>query len=152
MDKLDRMLRDLPAEEARPDLASSISLSVRRRHHRRQALRRAGAAVMGMLGLWLLWPVLAWLSSSELYTPNASWLTAGIQYLSEESLASAAQLWNSASAAQGTINSGTAVSVLLGAVLVCAAVFLAVDLASWQAPPRRAASASGGMLAPGLHL
>ncbi len=153
MDKLDRMLRDLPREDVPPELAVSIGLAVHRRHRRRQLMRRAGAAVLAVLGVWLLWPGLLWLSSNELYASSAPWLTGGLQYLNEESLAMLSRLWNAMFAVQGTISSSVAVSIVVGALLMCGSIFLAIDIASWQPPFRQSKSAaSSGMLSSGLHL
>src|SRR5512143_2201687 len=124
MDELDRMLRALPEEPAPESLAASVSQAVRRRHRRRQMIRRAGAAILAIFGIWLLWPGIVWMSSTELYASGAPWLMGGLDYLNYESMDALTRLWNGALSAQGAIGSTLAVSILLGAVLLCASIFV----------------------------
>jgi 4-amino-4-deoxy-L-arabinose transferase-like glycosyltransferase len=152
MDKLDRMLRALPDEPAAETLGASISQAVLRRHRRRQSIRRAGAAVLATLGIWLLWPGILWMSSNELYVSGTSWLMGGLDFLNYESMDALSRLWNGALSAQGAIGSTLAVSVLLGAGLLCCSIFLAVDRASWSNVSRwQRRAGSSTILTSGLH-
>jgi len=152
MDELDRMLRALPEEPVPESLAASVSQGVRRRHRRRQTIRRAAAAILAVLGIWLLWPGIVWMSSNELYASGAPWLMGGLDYLNYESMDALSRLWNGALSAQGAIGSTLGVSILLGAVLLCGSIFVAVDRASWPNVSRRERSArSSTILTSGLH-
>src|SRR5512147_1053254 len=125
MDRLDRMLHDLPREEEPAGLTESIVLLIRRRHRRGQAVRGAGAALLGALGVWLLWPGILWVLSNELFVSSAPWLTGGLDYLNYETLEALSRVWNGAISMQGAIGSTLAASLVVGAALLCTAIFLA---------------------------
>ncbi len=153
MDELDRMLQELPQEPVPEGLAVAIVRTVHRRDRRRQALRRAGASVLGAAGVWLLWPAVGWLTSNELFASGASWLASGLSYLDAGSLDSIDRLWASVLGLQGAIGSAFALSLLLGASRLCGAIFLGIDPARWLNVPRpRHAGANGAVLASGIHL
>ncbi len=153
MDELDRMLGDLPEEPIPPGLAASVRLAVKRRHRRRIVLRRAGASLLAALGLWLLWPGIAWAASNELFASGAPWLAGSLESLNAESLDLLGRLWSGALTMQGAIGSGLAISILLGALFVCCSIFLAIDRASWQPIPAQPAMSSGhAMSASGIQL
>jgi hypothetical protein len=152
MDKLDRMLRALPSDAVPAELASRIGESVRRRHRRGQLARRAGASLLAVLGLWLVWPGIAWMSSTELFASGAPWLTGGLQYLNYESMDALGRLWNGAISAEGAISSTLAISILVGAAFLCCSIFLAVDPVSWRlVPGRYGAAGDSKILSSGLH-
>ncbi|MGE5072052.1 MAG: hypothetical protein ACM3MF_01375 [Anaerolineae bacterium] len=132
MDKMDRLLRQLPSSSVPEGLAASIRLTVRRRHLRRLVVRRSVASVLGVLGLWMLWPALAWLSSGEPYASTASWLAGGLDYLNYGSLELITRVWSGAASLTGSLGSALEISVWVGALLLCAAIFLLLDLGSWQ--------------------
>ncbi len=132
MDKMDRMLGALPEEDPSPDLSLRIRLMVRRRHRRRQLVRGTASSLLGLVGLWLLWPGLVWLSSGALYVSGASWLFGGLDYFNAESLDMLNRFWNVTFSAQNAIGSNLAVSIWLGALLVCCAIFLVIDSRAWQ--------------------
>ncbi|HEX8990613.1 MAG TPA: hypothetical protein VF784_02950 [Anaerolineales bacterium] len=152
MDEMDRLLERLPEEGPSPELATTIILAVHRRHRRRQIAREIAASFLGLLGLWLAWPGISWLSSNELFASGTPWLLGGLNYVNGESLDTLNRLWNTAFSAQTAIGSSIALSVWLGALLVCGAIFLALDARSWQ-PARRPRVHGGGstMLASSLH-
>ncbi len=152
MDELDRLLGRLPEERPSPDLAAAITLAVHRRHRRRQAARGVAAFFLGLLGLWLAWPGISWLLTNDLFASGTPWLLGGLNSVNDESLDMANRLWNTVFSAQTTLGSSVALSVWLGALLVCGAIFLALDAHSWQ--PARGSRAHGGdstMLAASLH-
>ncbi len=149
MDDMDRLLRALPAESPSPELASLIRAAVLRRHRRRLAIRRSIASVCGLLGFWLAWPGLIWLSSGQMYVSSASWLIGGLGYVSTASVDS---LWNAAFSVQDAMGSSLLLSIWLGALLLCCAIFLALDSAAWQPTwPPAARGRTSGMLASSLH-
>ncbi len=131
MDDLDRMLRGLPRDPVPPDLVASIREAVRRRHRRQLLVRRTIGAALATVGLWLLWPALAWMSSGELFVSGAPWLMGGLNSLNSESLDLLSRLWNGTLSMQGAVGSGLALTILLGAVFVCCSIFLAIDRAAW---------------------
>jgi hypothetical protein len=135
MDKMDRLLRRLPSVSTPDGLAASIGLLVQRRHRRSLLWRRASASVLALLGLWLLWPVLAWLSSGEPYASTAPWLAGSLDYINYGSFDWLTRLWSGASSIQGALGSTLDVPVWLGALLLCCSIFLALDLGSWQPSP-----------------
>ncbi len=134
MDRMDRLLRALPGEDPSPDLAGAILVTIHRRFRRRQVARRVGAFLLGLLGLWLVWPGLAWLSSGEIFAPGTSWFMGGLSYVNSGSLDMLNSLWNTIFSAQNAIGSSVAWSTWLGAVLVCCSIFLALDARAWQSP------------------
>ncbi len=153
MDDLDRMLRGLPRAALPPDLAASIREAVRRRHRRQLLMRRIIGAALAAMGLWLLWPALAWMSSGELFASGAPWLMGGLDSLNSESLDLLSRLWNGTVSMQGAVGSGLALSILLGAAFVCCSIFLAIDRAAWLTYPGRGSLQAGPALsAPGIHL
>ncbi len=151
MDRMDRMLHALPSEEPSPALAAAILAAVYRRHRRRQALRRSTALVLGLLGLWLVWPGIAALSSSELFASGAPWLMGALNYVNYESFDMVSHLWNSIYSAEGALSASVALSVWIGVFLVCGAIFLAVDGRAWQSTAGGARGGSSTMLATSLH-
>ncbi len=151
MDRMDRMLHALPSEEPSPELAAAILTSVHRRYRRRQAVRRSAALVLGLLGLWLVWPGLAALSSGELFAPGMPWLMGALNYMNYESFDMVSHLWNSIFSAEGALGASVALSVWIGALLVCGAIFLALDARAWQSTAGRARGGSSTMLATSLH-
>ncbi len=153
MDDLDRMLRDLPDEPIPEALIGSVRAVVRRRHRRQLALRRAAAVLLGTLGVWLLWPAIAWISSGGLYAPGTPWLMGSLDSLGSESLDLLGRVWSGLLSMQGSVGSGLAVSILLGAVFTCCSIFLAVDRASWQPVSESSAGAGRPTMSPsGIHL
>ncbi len=86
MDKMDRMLHALPKANPSPDLAVRIRLSIHRRHRRRQLARWTGASLLGLIGLWLVWPGVLWLSSGDLYASGTPWLLGSLNYFDSASL------------------------------------------------------------------
>ena len=152
MDEMDRLLRALPEEGVPDALAARIREAVRRRHQRRLAIRRAAASALAVLGIWLLWPGIAWASSGALFSSGAAWLVDSLQYLNYESADAFGRMWSGTLSAQGAIGSTLAVSILVGALLLCCAIFLAIDPATWLNVPRRTLPARGStILASGLH-
>ncbi len=153
MDELDRMLQALPREPIPPELAESVRLAVRRRHRRQLAIRRVAALLLALLGAWWLWPGISWISSGELFASGTPWLMGGLDSLNAESLELLDRLWTGAVSMQGAIGSGVALSILLGALLMCCSIFLAIDRASWQPIPGRAPLSGGHTMSPsGIHL
>lgn len=152
MDDMDRLLRVLPSDEPSPGFAAAIAESIRRRHRRRRIVRRSAAAFMCVLGLWLIWPAILWLSSVELYVSGAQWLLGGLSSLNAESTEIMARTWNSVLSAQDALNASVGVSIWLGALLLCGAIFLALDPVPWQPlpTPRRPQRNPSG-LSPSLH-
>ncbi len=134
MDKLDRMLQSLPKHSPAPGLAAQIQATVRRRHHRRQRARWAAALVLALAGLWLIAPAVAWLSSSELYASGMPWLLSGVEAWNSESLQMADRLWNGMFTLQNTIGSSLVVSIWIGALLLCLAMFVTLDWRALQSP------------------
>ncbi len=131
-DKLDHMLGTLPVEPPSPGLSARIRGAVHRRHRRRQTLRWAGASLLGLSGLWLVWPGIAWLSSGSLYASSASWVAGSLEYFDSESLDMLSRFLNGAFSAQNAIGSALALSVWLGAFLLCCSIFLVIDSRVWQ--------------------
>jgi hypothetical protein len=153
MDRLDRMLGTLPADDPSPDLSARIRRSVRLRHRRRQVVRWTGASVLGLVGVWLLSPGIAWLSSGALYAPGTTWLAGSLDYLNSESLDMLSGFWNGASSAQNAIGSALAFSIWLGAFLLCCSIFLVIDSRVWQ--PLSGSRSHGGnstRLASSVHI
>jgi len=152
MDDMDRLLRALPSDEPSPGFAAAIAESVRRRHRRRRTVRRSVAAFLCALGLWLIWPAILWLSSGELYASGAQWLLGGLNSLNAESTEIMVHTWNSVLSAQDALGASVGVSTWLGALLLCSAIFLALDSAPWQPlpTPRRPDPNPSG-LSPSLH-
>ncbi len=151
MDRMDRMLHDLPSEGPSPELAAAILATVHRRHRRRQAAQRATALVLGVLGLWLVSPAVAALSSSELFASGAPWLMGALNYMNYESFDMVSHLWNSIFSAEGVLSASVALSVWIGVLLVCGAIFLALDARAWQSTAGGARGGSSTMLATSLH-
>ena len=152
-DDIDRLLRALPKEAPSPALASTIRAAVHRRHRRRRAARRGAASILGLLGLWLVWPGVVWISSGEMYASSTSWLLGGLAYLNSESVHVLDGLWSGVFSVQNAIGSSLALSIWLGAFLLCCAIFLALDSASWQSlSVSKDTRGSSGMLASSLHL
>ena len=150
MDEMDRMLAALGQDPVPQELVAAVRLEVRRRHRRQLVIRRAAASLLAVVGAWLLWPGLVWVSSNELYSSSAPWLISSLDSLNAESMDLLGRLWNGALSMQGAIGSGLAVSILLGAALLCCSIFLGIDRASWlpnagqrSMPPTRSISASG---------
>ena len=153
MDDMDRVLRALPQEAVSPTLASTIRAMVHRRHHRRRTARRGVAAALAVLGLWLMWPGLIWLSSGEIYAPGTSWLFGGLDFLSYESVDALNRLWSSAFSVQNAIASSLAVAIWVGAILLSCAIFLLLEGAAWQPPSNRGGrGANSGMLVSSLDV
>lgn len=153
MDKMDRMLGALPQEEPSTDLARRIHRAVQRRHHQRRAARLAGASLLGLLGLWLTWPGILWLASGALNVPGTPWLLGGLDYLGSESLGMVDRFLNSTLSAQNAIGSTFALSIWLGALLLCCAIFLAIDPRAWQpAPGAGPHGGSSTILASSVHI
>lgn len=153
MDDMDRILRDLPRDLVPEGLSASVRIAVRRRHRRVLRIRRALASLLAALGLWLLWPALAWVSPSELLAPGTPWLMGAVESLGSESLDLLVRLWTNALSMQGAIGSSLAVSILLGALFVCCSIFLAIDRASWQPAPGQRPMARANAMSPSrFHL
>jgi hypothetical protein len=110
------------------------------------------AALLGALGVWLLWPGILWILSNGLFASSAAWLTSGLDYLNYETSEALGLLWNGAVSMQGAIGSNLAMSTVIGAGLVCAAIFLAIDPAAWRPiPDQHAAPTQSAILTSGLH-
>ncbi len=153
MDDLDRMLDDLPQEPVPPNLAGSVRAAVRRRHRRQLLMRRAVGATLAAMGVWLLWPGLAWISSGELFASGTPWLMGGLDSLNSQSLDLLSRVWNGTVSMQGAVGSDLALSILLGAVFVCCSIFLGIDRAAWQPKPvRRSMQGGRALSASGIHL
>ncbi len=153
MDRMDRLLRDLPQDMPDARLIERVLASVHRRHRRRQIARWSGALVLGLAGLWQILPGLDWLSSSELYASGASWLFAGIDYLNYESLDLANRILSGALSAQNLIGASVPFSSWVGALLLCCAIFLALGSEVWQVPLRPGPGAGKPtMQASSLHI
>ncbi len=153
MDKLDRMLGALPEEDPSPDLPARIRQVVHRRHRRRQAARWTSASLLGLLGLWLVWPSILWLSSGAIYASGTSWLAGSLDYLNSESLDMLSGFWSGMFSAQNTVGSALAVSTWFGALLLCCAIFLVIDSRVWQ--PVSGPHSHGGtstMLGTSVHI
>jgi hypothetical protein len=152
-DKLDRMLQALPKANPSPELAARIQRTIHRRHRRRQVTRWGSALALAMLGLWLVWPGVLWLSSGELYASGAPWLLGTVDYLSAESLDMVNGLLNGTLSAQNAVGSTFAFSTWIGALFLCCAIFLAIDARTWQ-PNAHAGSHRGRstMLPASLHI
>ncbi len=135
MDKMDRMLRALPQEESSPDLARRIYRSVQRRRRRRRAARLTSASLLGLIGLWLTWPGILWLASGALSASGTPWLLGSLDYLSSESIDMANRFLNGTLSAPNAVGSAFALSIWLGALLLCCAIFLAIDPRAWQPLP-----------------
>lgn len=152
MDKLDRLLGRLPEEGPAPDLAAAITMTVHRRHRRRQAARGVAASVLGLLGLWLALPGMNWLLSNDLFASGTPWLLGSLNYVNDESLDLVNHLLSTTFSAQTAIGSSIAISIWLGVVLVCCAIFLALDPRSWQFPrPPHVQGRSSTILASSVH-
>ncbi len=134
MDKMDRMLHSLPKPTASPELAIRIQARIRGRHRRRQALRWTAASVLALTGLWMVSPAVIWLSTAALYSPSTPWLVTGADYLNLESIEMMGHLWNGMFSLQDTIESSLIVSVWVGALLLCLAMFFVVDWRMLQPP------------------
>jgi hypothetical protein len=137
MDKLDRMLQALPNHAPAPELAAQIQATVRRRHQRRQRARWAAASVLGIVGLWLIAPAVAWLSSSNLDASAAPWLLSSWNTINFESIQWMDGLWNGMITLQNSLGSSLAVSMWFGALLLCIAMFLTIDSMGFQGRPQR---------------
>ncbi len=127
MDKMDKLLHSLPRHLPSPELALHIQASIRRRHHTRRALRWGAACVLGLSGLWLISPAAAWLSSNELFSSGTPWLAGGVDYLNLESVEMLDRLWNGMFSLQNLLGSSLVVSIWIGTILLCAALFCAID-------------------------
>ncbi len=153
MDKMDRMLRALPQEQPSPELARRIQRSVLQRHRRRQAARLTSASLLALLGLWLTWPGILWLSSGVLSASGTAWLLGSLDYLGSESIDMATRFLNGTLSAPDVVGSSFALSVWLGALLLCCAIFLAIDPRAWQPVPGRGShGGSSTMLASSVHI
>ncbi len=137
MDKMDRMLHALPQDGPSPDLSVMIRAAVHRRHRRRQLVRWTGASLLAAVGLWLISPGIAWVSSGELLAPGTPWLLGSMGYLNYESIEMINSFWNGTFSLQNVIGSSLAFSIWLGALLLCSAIFLAVDSQAVQPPPSK---------------
>ncbi len=152
-DKMDGMLRALPKANPSPELAARITLTIHRRHHRRQVTRWSGALLLGALGLWLAWPGILWLSSGELYVSGAPWLVGSLDYFNSESLDMVNRFLNGTFSAQSAVGSAFAFSTWLGALLLCCAIFLVIDPRAWQPTSRpRSRGGSSTMLPSSVHI
>jgi hypothetical protein len=134
MDKMDQLLHSLPGHVPSPELAAHIQSSIRRRHHRKQALRWTMASVLTIGGLWLISPAAAWLSSSELYSAGTPWLVGIMDYLNLESVQLLEHSWNDLLSLQDLAGSSLVVSIWIGALLLCIAMFFAIDRQVFQIP------------------
>ena len=134
MDKMDRMLRSLPVHALSPELASNIQASIHHRHLRRRVVRWTAASLLALSGLWLISPAAAWLSSYDLYSSGTPWLIGSADYLSLESVQILDRLWNGMFSLQNMLGSSLAVSIWIGALLLCLAIFCAIDGQAFQTP------------------
>jgi predicted anti-sigma-YlaC factor YlaD len=134
MDKMDRMLHSLPRHVPAPELAVHIRAVVRRRHRNRRALRWTAAVVLTLSGLWLVSPAALWLSSNEMYASGTPWLASSLEYLNLESVDIFDRLWNGMFSLQNLLGSSLAVSIWVGLLLLCLAMFCAIDGQALQNP------------------
>lgn len=134
MDKMDRLLHSLPGHIPSPELAANIQSAIRRRHRRRQALRWVTASILTLSGLWLISPAAAWLSSNELFSAGTPWLFGSMDYLNLESVQLMEHLWNDMFSLQNLAGSSLVVSIWIGALLLCIAMFFAIDRQVFQIP------------------
>jgi hypothetical protein len=134
MDKMDRMLHSLPGHSSPPELAAHIQAAIHHRHRRAQALRWMAAGALTVGGLWLVWPAAMWLSSDELFSSGAPWLAGSTDYLSLESGQMLDRLWNGMFSIQNLLGSSLVVSVWIGVLLLCLAMFFAIDRQALQNP------------------
>ncbi len=134
MDKMDKMLHSLPGHVPSPELAAHIQAAIHGRHRRRQALRWTAASVLTLGGVWLISPAAAWLSSNELYSSGAPWLAGSMDYLNLESGQMLDHLWNGMLSFQNLLDSSLVVSVWIGVLLLCLAMFCALDRQAFQNP------------------
>lgn len=153
MDDMDRMLRSLPQEIPASALASTVRAAVHRRHRRGQMFRRGAASLFAVVGLWLVWPGLAWILSGGMYASSAPWLFGGLDYLNADSADVLNRIWGGTFTLQNAIGGSLAASVWLGALFLCCAIFLAFDAATWQlAWPRPDPGSGSAMAASSLHV
>ena len=95
MDKMDRMLKALPAPDPAPGLIEHIRSTVHRRRRRRQLLRWTAGVVLVLSRFWLRSPAPSWwLSSGDLYASAAPWLAGTLDYLNLGSFQMLEGLWN----------------------------------------------------------
>jgi hypothetical protein len=152
MDKMERMLRSLPAEAPSPELSAAIRAAVHRHHRRRQIARLAAAFLMALIGLWLLWPAIELLSSNAPFATGAPWLVGSLTYGSDGSVEMLNGLWDGTFSMQKAIGSTLAFSLWIGALLLCGSIFLALGLSTWQATPKpHAQGGNSTVLARSLH-
>ncbi len=148
MDDMDRMLRALPEEAPSSTLADTVRIVVHRRHRRRQVIRTGAASLLGLIGIWLAWPGVAWLSSGAMFASSASWLFGGLDYLNAGSAELLDRLLGGTFALQNAIGGSLAVSIWLGALVLAGAVFLAVDPSTWQFASASSIKGPGPSIAP----
>jgi hypothetical protein len=134
MDKMDRMLHELPVPVAAPDLVGRVRLSIRRRHRRRQTVRGIAASVLTLSGLWLAFPAVPSIPFGDLFAPGAPWLFTSLDTLSLETYKILDQLWNGMFSLQSAMGSSLVVSLWIGILLLCFGMFFAVDMQAIQAP------------------
>ena len=137
MDKMDKLLHSLPGYAPAPELAGHVQAAIHRRHHRREAVRWTAAGILTLSGLWLISPAAVWLSSNELYSSGAPWLAGSMDYLNLESVQMLNRLWNGMFSFQNLLDSSLAVSIWIGVLLLCLAMFCAIDRQALQTPLRQ---------------
>jgi hypothetical protein len=137
MDKMDKMLHSLPGHVASPELAGHIQAAIRRRQRGRHVFRWTAAGVLTLSGLWLISPAAVWLSSNELYSSGAPWLAGSMDYLNLESVQMLDRLWNGMLSFQNLLDSSLVVSVWIGVLLLCLAMFCTIDRQTFQNPLRQ---------------
>jgi predicted anti-sigma-YlaC factor YlaD len=134
MDKLDRMLHSLPGHTPSAGLAAHIQAAIRRRHLRRRVIRWAAAGLLSVGGLWLVLLAVAGFSSYDLFSSGAPWLIGSADYLNLETLQLADGLWNGLFSLQTILSSTLVASIWLGVLLLCLAIFLAIDGQAFYVP------------------
>jgi hypothetical protein len=133
MDKMDRMLHKLPEQEPSLALAARVKAVIHRRHRRRQILRWSVVIPSLVCGLWMVSPSW-WLSSSDLNASGVPWLVGSLNYLSLESFQVLERLWYGMFSLQGTLGSSLTISVWLGILLLCTAIFFVMGKGALQSP------------------
>ena len=134
MDKMDKLLHELPGHEPSMKLASQIRQTVHRRLRRRRIARNIAASVLIISGLWLSLPALSSLSLSDLFDSGTPWLVTGLNTLNLETISMLTQLWNGMFSLQSAIDSSLVVSIWIGILLLCFGIFFAVDMQTFQTP------------------
>ena len=133
MDKMDRLLKHLPRHAPDTQLAARICSSVRRRHRRRQRVRRVFALAFGLSGLWLALPGMAWFSV-DITSSGMPWLMDGMNYLNRISLQAVGYLWSDLLSLQDMLGSSLIVSVWLGILLMGFGLLFTIDRQVFQMP------------------